>query len=81
MAKKIEQEGKTCYECEKCGNVLLEIEDRGGKKELSNDKYRKYFYYDDDAYYKCPHCDARHSTENMDKGLVDRIIGMTRPFA
>ncbi|GAG10838.1 unnamed protein product, partial [marine sediment metagenome] len=41
----------------------------------------KYFYYDDEAYYQCPHCDARHSTENMDKGLVARIIGMTKPFA
>ncbi len=81
MAEKIEQKDKTCYKCEKCGNVLLEIEDKGGKKELSDEKYKKYFYYDDEAYYTCPHCDARHSTENMDKGLVTKIIGMTKPFA
>ena len=81
MAEKIEQENKTCYKCEQCGNILLEVENKAGKKELSDDKYRKYFYYDDDAYYKCPHCDARHGTENMDQGMVNRIIGMTKPFA
>jgi hypothetical protein len=81
MAEKIAQNDKTCYKCEKCGNILLEVEDKGGKKELTDDKQRKLFYYDDDAYYKCPHCDTRHSTENMDPGLVSRIIGMTKPFA
>ena len=81
MAEKVEQGNKTCYKCEKCGNILLEIEDKGGEKELSDEKYKKYFYYDDDAYYKCPHCDTRHNTNNMDKDLVAKIIGMTKPFA
>ncbi len=79
MAEKMDKENKTCYKCNECGNVLFEVDNKKGKKELTDKKLEKYFYYDDQMYYKCPHCDTSHEVESIvDKGLLNRIKGV--PF-
>lgn len=78
MAEKSNKKDRTCYNCDQCGNVLFEVEDKKGEKELTDKKLKKYFYYDDELYYKCPHCDKEHKVEVIDKGLLNRIKGI--PF-
>lgn len=61
------------YGCESCGEIMLMVEEEKymGIKKPRDPELSRFFHAENEWYYECPYCQARHRLYRVEENKVD----------